>query len=358
MIEIPAAHRYRIRGAIMRNPDYTCVRAFERAAGFPRGDCGVMLRGPTAFSQAYIARFLDQVRDLLGIDIPVPVPQNVDFIDRLEALQKITKAEADAGRVLRQVAEGWSFPGLHPAPELLRLWPAPLRAPWQTLREADQQTYSYRPPLPTSASTAWSIAVSNERPSILGFWPRSLMARLELTSLRIALQALAARIAEGLPEPEDAPPAPEIDLDAEDRGTRAAYLKSLAHAQRLIEEGVLSRRQIASATGVSLHNVKMLRAIRRKTPDALARVLSGEITIGAAAIAAGMTKPRPKSDGSKRIGAPPVWPPRSAGSLKVFKNVQLLDPELAARVERQEISVNAAGLLCGYLKPKNRKKAA
>lgn len=361
MIEIPEPHRKAIRRAILASPAFGSVAAFERAAGFPTGDCRTMLRGPAAFSVAYYTRFLDHVRALLNVDIPTPTPYQQDILTELAKAGRITPEAAEAGRALKQAAAGWTFPGLEPSKALMRVWPAPLRALWEALREADTETHACRPPLPTCTSTVWNIAVLNERPAILCPLSRTLiMSRLEMTSLKIGLRALAARIAAGLPAaaPVEEDEAEAFDINAEDRERAAAYLGKIIAAIDLIEAGHHSISRMHQLSGITTKDIKTLKRLHRLSPDLLARVRANELSLNAAAVSAQVRKSRPKSDGTARIGQPPIWPPKSSGSWKTFYAVQKRDPELAARVERQEISVYAAGLACGYIKPPKPKLSA
>lgn len=348
MIELPAEHRRRLRTAIWKS-DFRSIAAFGRAAGFPNGDAATMIRGPSAFSLAYYRRLLDAARDLLGIDIPPPAPMaNIDVLAELVRIGRLKEPEADAGRALRAAAEGWDFPGLEPSPDLMRAWPASLRTFWRVMRTADRETNAFRPPLPTCTSTVWNVAVLDERPAALGPFPRAHMARLEIASLRIGLKALVEALAAGTPEDEP-PPAPVFDITEDDRVAAAEKVQRVNVA--MAAASTMSITKAAAASGLCADNIKRLRAIARTRPDLLADIEAGRLSIYMAGVQAGVVKSCARSDGTARIGRKPQWPPQSAGSWKVFNAVKARDPDLAARVERQELSVNAAGLLCGYLKP-------
>lgn len=351
MIELPAEHRRRLRTAIWKSP-FRSVAAFARAAGFPADNVTAMLRGPAAFSVGYYRRLLDAARDLLGIDLPVPVPSpELDVLAQLVKIGRLKEPEADAGRALRAAAEGWEFPGLEPSPDLVRAWPASLRNLWRALRAADVETNAFRPPLPTCTSTVWCIAINDERPAVLGAFPRAHMARLEITSLRIGLKALVEALAAGIPDDEPVS-APAFDILEDDRAAAAEKAERVSAA--IAAASSMSIPAAAAASGLCPDNIKRLRAITRTRPDLLPDIEAGRLSIYMAGVKAGVVRSCAKSDGTTRIGRTPQWPPQSAGSWKIFNAVKARDPDLAARVERQELSVNAAGLLCGYLKPSKK----
>lgn len=351
MIELPAEHRRCLRTAIWKSP-FRSVAAFARAAGFPADNVTAMLRGPAAFSLGYYRRLLDAARHLLGIDLPVPVPSpELDVLAQLVKIGRLKEPEADAGRALRAAAEGWEFPGLEPSPDLVRAWPASLRTLWRALRAADAETHAVRPPLPTCTSTVWNIAVLNERPAVLGAFPRAAMARLEMASLRIGLSALVTAAVDI--DTDEGPSEPAFDILADDRAAQMEKVENTRAAIEAVAAG-LSSVQAAAVSGLSAANLKILKRIAAKQPELLPDIQAGRLSIHAAAVQVGVVKPRTKSDGTARIGRKPQWPPQSAGSWKIFNAVKARDPDLAVRVERQELSVNAAGLLCGYLKPSKK----
>lgn len=73
MIQIPREHRDLIRRAIYAS-DFTTLVRFERRLGYAGGEVCRMTAGPVQYSRAYIRRFLDEVRDHLGLEIPCPSP--------------------------------------------------------------------------------------------------------------------------------------------------------------------------------------------------------------------------------------------------------------------------------------------
>lgn len=353
MNELPAPHRAAVRHSI--KAEFGSIYAFERTLGFPAGDIGAMLRGPTAFSFSYYSRFLEAVEDLTGLHIPPPVPPETDMLAALQRAGRIKSPEAEAGRAFRTVAEGWIFPGLFPSPELFARWPVPLRVMWRALRKADEITMAARPHLPTVTSTTWNIAVENEQPAVLGMFPRTPEARAEMKTLRLGLDTLKELLAGGLPVDDPLPPLQLFDFEAESRSRR----EDLGEKSRaaVVAAASTSIRLAALESGLSASSIKSLRRVAKTRPDLLAEIEAGRITINAAGLQAGVVKSTYKRRGTP-IGQPPKWPPQSAGSWKIFRSIQARDPELAARVERQEISVNAAGVACGVVKSKNPRRSA
>ncbi|MEC4590566.1 hypothetical protein VPG91_06175 [Nitrospirillum amazonense] len=357
MIELPAEHRRAIRTAIWKS-EFRSIAAFGRAIGMSGDHIAAMLRGPAPYSHAYLGAVLDRCREFLGVDVPTPAPMENDILARLVKLGRIRQPEAAAGQALRTIAEEWEFPGLEPSADLLRAWPPALRHFWRALRAADVETMAYRPPLPTCTSTVWSVCVIGEPPAIMTPYPKGLMPRLEIVSLRIGLKALVTALTAEIPVDDATPTPPALDFDEEDRRNASEKAAKVTTAISAVVNEAVSARLGAEMSGLSTSNLKTLKRIAKARPDLLAEINAGRLSIYAAGVEAGVLKSSATSDGTARIGAPPKWPPTSETSWKIFRAIQARDPELATRVERQELSVTAAGLACGYLKPAKPRNAA
>lgn len=355
MIELPAHHRQAIRDRVHQY-GYQNLLVFERCAGFPRGDVCKILRGPVSFGSAYMTRFLDQVRDLLGLYIPRPDCAPSDVLAELHRLGHIRKAECDAGMALKIAAEGFDFPGLFPSRELLASWPARLRAMYMTLRSADSDCFAIVPPLPTCTSTIWGVAVDGDRPAALGLYARSYMARLEMVSLRMGLKALSAALPT-IMELEDTSAAA---TDAENEGDTLVTKEIQGDGrktdaqiiqQALVMLDTMPAKSVRETTGLSEPTVRWLARIRVDRADLLSQVLVGDMTIYSAALEAGYVKRRASQATGKPKGVAPSFPPKSEASWKLFNQTKAKAPELAARVERCELTIFRAAVLAGVAKP-------
>jgi hypothetical protein len=365
MIELPHHHRQSIRGALATGrAGLHTAAALARKAGLPAGDVQAMLRGPTSFSVGYYRQMLDAAERCLGLVIPTPSPlPPQDALQELVKIGRIKNREAEAGRALRSTAEGWLYPGLHPCMDLLQQWPARLREMWTALRTADRESRSICPPLPTCSSTCWNIAVANEPPAVLGRFPNGYMSRLEITSLRMGLRAVAdllesIPICDRVEAPPPAPPAPpaeavELGISVDMRRVDVLMIRSVVPLL-----GSRPIHKIAAELGCPHGLVKKLSSLQSGRPDLLLRVAAGELTVHNAQQVAGTVKFKSRVKPGARIGKAPIWPPLSAQSWKVFNSVKARDPELARRVEKGELSVYAAGLMSGYLKPTPKQSKA
>lgn len=220
------------------------------------------------------------------VSAPLPPPQPTDSLGKLLKRKLIAEAEAEAGRTLRALARGWSYPGLEPSRELLAAWPAPLRELWQSMRSADAETTRCR--LPTASLTVWNIAVDDTAPGILYRHFQPAETQSELQSLRLALRCLAGRIAEGLPQAAAKPEKP--------KESPAEKLRRIVRAADLIERGGITVDQTVTETGLTRECVRRLRQIHNRRPDLLPLVLAGEMTVNAAVLLIA-------EDGTERIAA-------------------------------------------------------
>lgn len=351
MIEIPCEHRDLIRRAIYASDFVTMVR-FERRLGYTGGEVCRMTAGPVQYGLAYVRRFLDEIRDHLGLDIPCPPPSiRSDSLDALLKAGRIRQPEHDAGVALRAAADDYEFPGLWPSRDLLAAWPPRLRAMFLILRGADVEAFAVKPPLPTPSSTVWACAVDDELPAVLGLLPRSPMARAQMASLRIGLGALAAALPALMklsPEPERAH-ADDLRSDGEagiDADQRSKDTDQVRRALELLK--TLPRHQVRDAVGMSLPTMRWLDRLRSERPELLADVVSGKVTIYAAALEAGMVKKRESTATGAHKGRAPTWPPQNPRQQRLYERVREADPELAARVERCELSITAAARTLGF----------
>lgn len=273
-----------------------------------------------------------------------------DSLDALLKAGRIRQPEHDAGTALRTAADGYEFPGLWPSRDLLAAWSPRLRAMFLTLRSADIEAFTVKPPLPTPTSSVWACSVDDEPPAVLGLFPRSPMARAQMASLRIGLGALAASLPELMnlsPEPERKPAdmrsAGEAALEADQRSKDTEQVR---RALELLE--TLPRHQVREAVGMSLPTMRWLDRLRSERPELLADVVSGKVTIYAAALAAGMVKKRESTATGAHKGRAPTWPPHNPRQQRLYERVREVDPELATRVERCEVSITAAARTLGF----------
>lgn len=352
MIEIPRSHRDQIRRAVHR--EFGTIAAFAQHMDIQPCYAVRLLCGPVKFSTGFISRFMDRVRDDLHLDLPTPRPMETvqcDAVSDLTRAGRLKQPEADAAHVFRDAAADWIFPGLWPTPELVNRWSPRLRAMWHALRAADVETMALRPPMPTISSTVWSIVVDDDRPAVLGPFPRTTMAQLEMTSLRVGLKALAELLAAGIQDDEPAPIG-DFDIDAEDDERVDDRLRQVRAAVAAIRAGTMTSREIAAASGLAKGEVNRLKRIAASRPDLLDELAAGRLTVCAAGVEAGTMIRAKRSDGNLRRIATTDWTKVGAATLKIFRAVERRDPDLARRVQAGELSVNAAGRLCGYLKPR------
>ncbi|MCK6444414.1 hypothetical protein [Elstera cyanobacteriorum] len=197
--------------------------------------------------------------------------EHKDNLAKLVKRKLIAPEEAEAGRVLRTLARGWSYPGLEPSADLLKSWSAPLCALWLSMRPADAETTRRR--LPTASLAVWNICVDAEA------------AGTEVESLRLGLRALAGRIAEGLPSVEEKPKS-ALKNGAADK------LAGNAAAVRLILSGETDRRKVAEQAGVSASAAESLFIIKSHIPDMLHQIAAGQLSINAAREAVKIKKQR------------------------------------------------------------------
>jgi hypothetical protein len=223
-----------------------------------------------AFPDAASTESIDKTEVKGVVDRHPPEPR--DNLAKLVKRKLITEAEAEAGRVLRAAARGWSYPGLEPSRELLAAWPAPLRALWDALRPADAETARRR--LPTASVSAWNLCVDDAVPGCLTRFHRPPEAAAELEVIRIGLFALAARIAAGLPEAEQKPKKSKIDL--------SPLLPQFAEAIDLTKAG-LGPTETEQKTGLSKDHVRRIRQVYHHSPDLLPLLSAGQLKIHQAA---------------------------------------------------------------------------
>ncbi len=224
----------------------------------------------TESASKFPAESIDKTEVKGVVDCHPPEPR--DNLAKLVKRKLITDAEAAAGRTLRQWARGWSYPGLEPSRELLAAWPAPLRALWEALRPADAETTRRR--LPTASLSVWNVAVEDVVPGCLTRYLKNPESEGELEAVRLGLRALAARIAEGLPEAEQKPKKSKIDL--------SPLLPQFAEAIDLTKAG-LGPTETEQKTGLSKDHVRRIRQVYHHSPDLLPLLSAGQLKIHQAA---------------------------------------------------------------------------
>lgn len=201
-----------------------------------------------------------------------PKPEPRDNLAKLVKRKLITDAEAEAGRVLRKHAKGWSYPGLEPSADLLKIWPAPLRELWQSMRPADAETTRRR--MPTASLAVWNLCVDDSAPGCLTRFHRPPEAAAELEVIRIGLSSLSERIAAGLPQAEQKPKKAKIDL--------SPLLPQFIEAIDLTKAG-LGPTETEQKTGLSKDHVRRIRQVYHHSPDLLPLLSSGQLKIHQAA---------------------------------------------------------------------------